>query len=122
MTLIWRWLITAAAVWVTAYVVPGVEIEGGWVDLLIMALVFGLVNAFIRPVVRLLTLPLTVVTLGLFTLVVNGLMVLITAWFSDTLILEGGFLERFFTGILAAIVISLVSMVLSWFFGGDPKD
>ncbi len=122
MTLIWRWLITAAAVWVTAYVVPGVEIEGCWVDLLIVALVFGLVNAFIRPVVRLLTLPLTVVTLGLFTLVVNGLMVLIAAWFSDTLILEGGFLERFFTGILAAIVISLVSMVLSWFVGGDPKD
>ncbi len=122
MKLVWRWLITAAAVWVAAYVVPGVDIEGGWFDLLIVALVFGLVNAFVRPVVRLLTLPLTVLTLGLFTLVVNGLMVLITTWFSETLILEGGFLERLFTGTLAAIVISLVSMVLSWFVGGKSKD
>ncbi len=122
MKLVWRWLITAAAVWVAAYVVPGVDIEGGWVDLLVVALVFGLVNAFIRPVVRLLTLPLTVLTLGLFTLVVNGLMVLITTWFSETLILEGRFLGRLFTGTLAAIVISLVSMVLSWFVGGKSKD
>ena len=61
------------------------------IDLAVVAVVFGLVNALIRPVIRLLTLPLTLVTLGLFTLVVNGLMLLITAAFTDSLSFEGGF-------------------------------
>ena len=114
MRLIWRLLINAAAVWVAAYVIPGIDFDGEWTDLLIVAAIFGLVNAFIRPIVKLLTLPVTLVTLGLFTIVINGFMVMITTWLMDSLSLTGSFFEQFLVAILASLVISVVSIVLSW--------
>jgi putative membrane protein len=113
---LWRLLINAAALWVAALLVPGVTFADrvGFFDVLLVALIFGLVNAFIRPVVKLLTLPINLITLGLFTIVVNALMVVITSALSSTFTLEGGTVEQFFGAVLAAIVISLVSMVLSW--------
>ena len=87
MTLLVRLVINAAALFVAALVVPGISLalEGrragadAWVMLALVALIFGLVNAFIRPVVIVLTLPLTILTLGLFTFVVNALMLLVTS-------------------------------------------
>jgi len=98
-----------------SYLLPGLGFSGNIVNLLIVAVIFGLVNALIRPIVKLLTLPINVATLGLFTLVINALMLIITVWLSGTLTLEGGILEKFVTAFIAAIIISLVSLVLSWF-------
>ncbi len=114
MRLLVRFGINAAAVWATTAVLPGLKIEVGFGNVLIVALVFGLVNTLIRPVARMLTLPAQVVTLGLFALVVNGFMLIITTWIVDVFSLEGGVVERFLTAVGAAVIISLVSTVISW--------
>jgi putative membrane protein len=115
MRLILRILVNAIAIWLTSLLLPGLSFAGGALNLIIVAIVFGLVNALIRPLVKLLTLPITVVTLGLFTLVINGLMLMLTAWLTDALSLEGGALENILIAIVAAIIISIISAILSWF-------
>ncbi len=114
MRLIIRLLINAAAIWVTARALPGISVADGFGNVLLVAVIFGVVNAFIRPIAKLLTLPLRIVTLGLFTFVINGLMVMLTAGLVDVLSLEGGFFRQLFTAILASILIGAVSMVLTW--------
>lgn len=69
-----RLLATAAALWIATQIVPGVEHTGPWASLLLVALVFGLLNAVVRPLLKLLTCPLILLTLGLFTFVINALM------------------------------------------------
>jgi len=105
--LIFVWLSVAVAIAITAAIVPSVEIEGGVLPLLGVAVVFGFVNALIGPVLRLISLPLTVVTFGLFGLVINGALLAITAGITDSLNV-GGFLAV----IGAAILISIISGVL----------
>src|SRR4051812_19960488 len=80
-----RLLTNAAALWVATRIVPGVSYLGGWLPLLGVALVFGVVNTFIRPVARILTFPIVVLTLGVFLLVINGLMLWLTSALSDAL-------------------------------------
>jgi putative membrane protein len=107
-----RLLINAAALWVATRVVPGVTFAGGWLPLLAVAVVFGVINAFIRPVAKILTFPLIIVTLGIFALVVNGLMLWLTSSLSEALGLGfhvGGFWAAFW----GALVVSLVSTILS---------
>jgi putative membrane protein len=87
--------------------VPSVEIDGGVLTLLLIAIVFGLVNALVGPVLRLISLPLTVITFGLFALVINAALLGITAWLLDSLDVGG-----FFPAVLAAVVLSLVTAVL----------
>jgi putative membrane protein len=105
--LILVWLVVAAAIAAAAALVPSVEIDGGVLPLLGVALLFGLVNALIGPLLRIISLPLTVVTFGLFGLVVNGALLAITAGLSDALDVGG-----FFATIFATIVISVVTAVL----------
>jgi putative membrane protein len=89
--------------------------SGSFLNLIVVAIVFGLVNALIRPIFKLLTLPINLMTLGLFTLVINTLMLMLTVWLSGSLSLTGGLFESFLVAFVAAIIISVVSMVLSWF-------
>jgi putative membrane protein len=114
MKILWRLVLNAAALWIAAELISGVDFDGGWLDLLILAVVFGLVNAFVRPVARLLTFPITIATLGLFTFVINAFMLMLTAAISDSLAITGGLGEQFVTALLAAVVISVVSVLLSW--------
>src|SRR3954452_10617571 len=99
-----RLLVTAVAFAVAAWLVPGFDVEGGFLSLLWIALLFGVVNALIGPLLRLISLPLTAITLGLFSLVVNGVLVAIVAGLSDHL--QVG---RFWWTIVAALLISLIS-------------
>ena len=107
-----RLLVNAAALWVATRLVPGVSFDGGALPFLGVALVFGVVNAFIRPVLKLLTFPLILVTLGLFALVVNGLMLWLTSSLSASLGL-GFHVSGFWAAFWGAIVVSLTSLVLS---------
>ncbi len=113
-----RLLVNAAALWVAARVVPGVSYDGGWLPFLGVALVFGFVNAFIRPVARILTLPLIVVTLGLFSLVVNGLMLWLTSALSGALDL-GFHVRGFWSAVFGALVVSLVGTALTMMLAED---
>ena len=115
MKLILRILINAAAIWLTSMLLAGFNFSGSIGNLIVVAVIFGLVNALIRPIVKLLTLPINVVTLGLFTLVINALMLLLTVWLSDALSLSGGPFSSIWTAFVAAIIISIISTVLSWF-------
>ena len=107
-----RLLVTAAALWVATRVVPGVSYGGGVLPFLGVAIVFGAINAVIRPITKILIFPLIIVTLGIFTFVVNGLMLWLTSAFSTMLSLGfhvGGFWAAFW----GALVVSLVSTILS---------
>jgi len=115
MKLIIRILVTAAALWLTTQVVPGIRIESSLTAFLIVAAVFGLVNAFVRPVVRLLSLPVTILTLGLFTFVINALMLMLTAWLvGNAMSIDGEGLAKLFPAIIGSIVISISTIVLGW--------
>ena len=107
--LLLRWLIISLAIAIAAAVVPSVEVDGGFFGVIGVGLVFGLVNGLIGPVLRLLSMPLTVITFGLFGLVVNGVLLAITAGIADNLDVGG-----FFSVVLAALVISLLNAVLSF--------
>src|SRR5690242_458490 len=101
------WLINAVSLIAVAYLLPGIAVES-FITALVAALVLGLVNAVIRPILVLLTLPVTLVTLGLFILVVNGLLF----WFVGSFI-SGFVVSGLLSGILGAIVYSLVSWALA---------
>jgi putative membrane protein len=107
-----RLLVNAAALWVATVLVPGVTSTGGPLPLLGVALVFGFVNAFIRPLAKLLTFPLIILTLGIFSFVINGLMLWLTSAFSGALGL-GFHVAGFWAAFLGALVVSFVSLVLS---------
>ncbi len=112
MAFIVRLLVNAAALWVATRLVPGVSYAGGWLPFFGVALVFGVVNAFIRPAAKLLTLPLIILTLGLFSLVVNGLMLWFTSYLSGALDL-GFHVRGFWAAFFGALVVSIVSTILS---------
>ena len=114
-----RFLTNAAALWVATRIVPGVTFSGGWVPFLAVALVLAVINATLRPLVKLLTCPLILLTLGLFALVVNGLMLWLTSTLSQSLGLGfhvTGFWAAFFGGLVISIVSTLVSIAL-----GPPR-
>ncbi len=106
-----------------AWLVQGIEVVGEprWLTVAIAALIFGLANALIRPVVKFLTCPLIILTLGLFTLVINALMLLLASWIGDQL--DVGFQVAGFwpDAVLGALVISVVSFVLSLVFREDDR-
>lgn len=98
-------IIAAVALWIADWLIAGIETDG-WVTLLIAGLLLGLVNAFVRPIVTILTLPLTLITLGLFLLVVNAAMIGLVG-----LLLPGFQVDGFWPAILAAIVTGVVSWI-----------
>ncbi len=106
-----RFAISALGLWVASQLVPGVEINGGW-PLVVAALLLGIVNALVRPVVLVLTFPFTLLTLGLFILVVNAGMFALVAWFLDGFRLSG-----FGAALFGALVVSITSWIASSFIG-----
>jgi putative membrane protein len=107
-----RLLVNAAALWAATRIVPGVSYVGGWVPFFGVALIFGVVNAVVGPVAKILSIPLIVLSLGLFLLVVNGLMLWLTAALSSALDL-GFRVNGFLAAFLGALVVTVVSAVLS---------
>jgi putative membrane protein len=111
MPLLIRLLINAAALWVATRIVTGVTYTGALLPFLGVALVFGIVNAFIRPILKFVTFPLIILTFGIFALVVNGLMLWLTSSLSDTLGL-GFHVKGFGAAFWGALVVSVISTLL----------
>jgi putative membrane protein len=109
-----RLLINAAALWVATQFVPGIAYQGTWTSLFLVALVFGVLNASVRPLLKLLAFPLLILTLGLFTFVINAFMLLITGWISERLNL-GLHVAGFWPAFWGGLVISIVSLLMSLF-------
>jgi putative membrane protein len=112
MTFLARLIVNALALWIASWLVSGVTFSGGLIPMLGVALVFGLVNAIIRPVAKILTFPLIILTLGIFALVINGAMLLLTSAVSDAFGL-GFHVRGFWAAFWGALVVSVVSTVLS---------
>ena len=108
-----RLLVNALALYAAAWAIDGIDMSGGFFDVLLVALVFGVLNAVLKPILVFFSLPLIIVTLGLFALVVNGLLLLLTARLIDHFAVSG-----MGSAILGSIVISVVTMLL----GGALKD
>jgi putative membrane protein len=115
MGFILRALITAAGLWLATQWVPGVHVDTP-TTLLIAAVLLGVVNAIVKPVLFILTLPVTILTLGLFLFVLNAAMVALVAW-----MLPGFHVSGFMAALLAAIVVWIVSWIGSWFIGKRSK-
>lgn len=103
-----RWLLNALVLLLVSYIVPGIHFTGTWA-LLLTVIVLGLVNALIRPIIILLTLPVNILTLGLFTLIINGLMF----WFASTIV-KGFEVRDFWSAFWGALVYWLFTMAISY--------
>lgn len=111
-----RLLINAAALWVAVQLVAGIDHRGSWWSLLLVALVFGVLNASVRPLVKLLSLPILILTLGLFIFIINALMLWLTGWISGLLGLEF-YVDGFWAALFGGFIVSVVSLLLSVFTG-----
>ena len=116
MTLIVRWFINALALMLVAYLYSGVQVSG-IVAALIAALVLGLVNAFIRPVLVFLTFPVTILTLGLFIFIINAFLF----WFVAEIV-DGFKVTGFMAALIGSLMFSVVSLVTSWLVSDKKKD
>ena len=113
MNALFRWLVLTVAVWVAAVIVPGIAYDG-WRCLLIAALVLGILNAFVKPILNLLSLPFIILSFGLFLLVINALLLKVTAW-----LVQGFQVSGFWPAVWGSVVISIVSMFLG--YSGGPR-
>ena len=119
MRLLIRWAISALSLFAAAWLVPGIHVDDsrGWVVYAVMAVVLSLVNALVRPLLKLLTCPLILLTLGLFTLVINGAMF----WLAS--VISPAFqVQNLWAAILASVVVSVISALLSVLLGVNRKE
>jgi len=117
-----RWAISAFSIFVAVWLVPGITVEqDGWVLYAVMAVILGLVNAIVRPLLKLLTCPLILLTLGLFVLVINGITLWVAAAIANGVFGVGFFVDGFWSAFLGALIISIVSVFLS-IFVKDKED
>lgn len=113
---LWFWAANTIVLWVAAQIFPDVRFSG-WQALLVAGLLFGLVNATLKPILVILTAPITVVTLGLFLLVINALMLLFTAW-----LVPGFQVGGFWRALLVALFISVFLFLVNQLFGFSKKS
>jgi putative membrane protein len=127
MSFIVRVIINGVAIWFATLVLPGFAVQGATTTTeeigvyLLVGLVFGIVNAVVKPIVQVLSIPLYILTLGLFTLVVNALMLLLTAWITSATN-WGITINDFGTAVLAALIVSVVSFALSAMIPASRSD
>ncbi len=105
------WIVAALAVWLTSLMVPGVHISRFFPDALLVAAVLGLLNALLRPVLVVLTFPITLLTFGLFLLVINGIVLKLAA-----ALLAGFTIQGIWPAVVAGLVLSILSTALDWLF------
>lgn len=130
-----RVVVNACAIWVATWILPGVAITGNplveeqvgsvaatVISYLAIGLIFGLANAFIKPVLTVLSAPITCLTLGLFTIIINAAVLAVTAWVSGFTPFVFTIDSFFFSAILAAIIVSIVSTLLGWLVPESSHD
>ena len=115
-----RWVINAVALYLAVYFVPGVNLQGGFTSILWLALIFGLINAFLRPLLKLLTCPLIFLTLGLFTLLINTFLFWLTGQVGQAFGI-GFTIDGFWPAFLGGLVVTIVSVVLSLILKDELK-
>lgn len=123
MKLLIRWAIVSLALFVAAWFVPGIHVtEKGWIVYAVMAVILGLVNAIVRPILKFLSCPLIVLTLGLFVLIVNALALWLASYIATNWFDVGFYIDGFWPAFWGALVVSIVSTVLSAIVKEDEKE
>lgn len=120
MKLLLRWIAAAAAVAAAAYLLPGIRLEGGVEQLLVVALILGFVNAVVRPILKFFACGIIVLTLGLFLLVINAALLLLAAYVSQRAGI-GFYVDDFSSALFGSIIISIVSYLISLVLSGDER-
>ena len=115
-----RWMINAIALFLAVSFVPGVNLQGSWTSIIWLALIFGLINAFLRPLLKLLTCPLIFLTLGLFTLLINTFLFWLTGQVGQTFGV-GFTIDGFWPAFLGGLVVTIVSVILSLILKDELK-
>jgi putative membrane protein len=116
MKLLIRWVIVAFSLFVAAWLVPSIRVEGNaWLIFAVMAVILGLVNAIVRPILAFLTCSLVIFTLGLFLLVINALMLWLASSIAVNWFHVGFYVDGFWAAFLGALIVSIVSVILSAF-------
>ena len=123
MKLLIRWAITSFSLYVAAWLVPGIRVEGeAWKIFALMAVILGLVNSIVRPVLRLLSCPLIILTLGLFVFVINAL----TLWLASTIAVKwlhvGFYVDGFVPAFWGALIVSIVSVILNMLVREESRE
>jgi putative membrane protein len=121
MWILWRLLVNAAALWVATQAIDGISFTGDWRLLFAVAVVFGILNVLVRPVLKLLTFPLLILTLGLFTFVLNAFMLWLTSELSDAFGF-GFHVDGFWAAFKGALVVSIISFALSLFVRANRHE
>jgi putative membrane protein len=124
MRLLVRWVISALSLFVAQWVIPGIRVDDskGWVVYAGMAIILSLVNALVRPLLKLLTCPLILLTLGLFTWVINALTLLLASTLANRVFEVGFYVNGFWPAFWGALIVSVVSVVLNIFVEDDNED
>ncbi|MGD8998594.1 MAG: phage holin family protein [Anaerolineae bacterium] len=123
MKLLVRWVIIGLALFAAAWLVPGIVVEGnGWAVYAVMAVILGLVNAIVRPALKLLTCPLIILTLGIFVLVINGFTLWLSSQIAQSWFNVGYYVDGFGAAFLGGLIVSIVSIILSALVKEDDRD
>lgn len=110
MEILVRWLLSSLSIMVAAYLLPGIHVEN-FLTALVVAIVLGILNAVVKPLIIVLTLPITILTMGLFTFVINAILILLTS-----LLVSGFHVDGFFWAFAFSIILSLIQSILNAVF------
>jgi putative membrane protein len=118
------WIVTAFAVAAAVWLVPGIEVHSAntTLSIAILAVILAFLNCFLKPILQVISLPITFLTLGIFGLIVNTIVLYLAAWFANGLFDVGLVIESFFSALFASIVISLVTVILNALLGTKDRD
>lgn len=123
MNIIFRWAILAFSIFLVERLLPGIEArEKGWYVYVIMALIMALLNIFLKPILRFLSCPLIILTLGLFSLIINAIIFYFTSYIANRFFDLNFYVRSFWDAILGAFLVSLINLILLWVYKGSKKD
>ena len=122
MKLLLRWVVIAVSLFVAAWIVPGITVEGdAWIVFSVMAVILSLVNAIIRPILKFLSCGFIIITLGLFVLVINAGTFMLASEIAQSWFNVGFYVDGFFPALLGSIIVSFVSVILSQILIDEDK-
>jgi putative membrane protein len=122
MKLIIRWIVTSLSLFAAAYLVPGIHVDSpnAWKIYAVMAIILGLVNAVIRPILKVMSCPLIILTLGLFTLIINAVSFMIASSIAVNWFQVGFYVDDFWSALLGSLIVSMVSIFANLFIKDEP--
>lgn len=123
MNLIFRWAILSFSIFLVERILPGIEAKDkGWYVYVIMALIMAFLNVFLKPILKILSCPLLILTLGLFSLIINAIIFYFTAYIANRFFDLSFYVRSFWDALIAAFLVSFINLILTWLYKSSQKD